>query len=155
MAWSTPSTQITGDLMTAAIWNQNVVYNTIALTPAGLSIFIDGGGSEISTGVKMAVEIPFKCDIDRNTMLPDQSGSIVIDIWKCTYSDYDAFTTHPVDGDSITASAPPTISSSTKSQDSTLSGWTTAIAAGDILAFNVDSVTTITFCTLALKFTRS
>jgi hypothetical protein len=150
MAWSTPSTQITGDLITAAIWNQNVVYNTIALTPSGISIFIDGGGTEILTGLKMYVEIPFKCDIDRNTVLPDQSGSIVFDIWKDTYANYP-----PVVGDSICASAKPTVSSGTKSQDSTLTGWTTAIAAGDILAFNVDSVTTITFCTLALKFTRS
>ena len=28
MAWSTPSSQVTGDLITATIWNQNVVNNT-------------------------------------------------------------------------------------------------------------------------------
>lgn len=31
MAWSSPSTQTTGDLITASIWNQNVVDNALAL----------------------------------------------------------------------------------------------------------------------------
>ena len=150
MAYSTPITKSTGDLVSAADWNTNTSDNIIALTPAGLNLFIDGGGAAITTGVKMYVEVPFKCDIDRNTVLPDQSGSIVFDIWKDTYANYP-----PIVGDSICASAKPTISSATKSQDSTLTGWTKAIAAGAILGFNVDSCTTIEFCTLALKFTRS
>jgi len=42
-----------------------------------------------------------------------------------------------------------------KSQDSTLTGWTTAIAAGDCLMFNVDSITTCTWVTLSLKVTKT
>ena len=42
-----------------------------------------------------------------------------------------------------------------KSQDSTLTGWTTAVAAGDILAFNVDSTATITRVTISLKVEKS
>lgn len=150
MSFSTPITKSTGDLVSAADWNTNTSDNVVALTPAGVSIFIDGGGAPISTGLKLFVEIPFKCDIDRNTVLPDQSGSIVFDIWKGTYANYP-----PDVGDTICAAAKPTVTATTKSQDSTLSGWTTAIAAGDILGINVDSCTTIEFCTLALKFTRS
>lgn len=156
MAWSTPSTQITGDLMTAAIWNQNVVYNTIALTPSGFTFVISGGGAEIATGIADGiVEIPFKCDLERIRLLPDQSGSIKIDIWKCTYAQYDAFSTHPVDGDSICGGNEPEIVSTTKFEDSTLSGYTTAFSESDHLAFNVDSVTTITFCAVAVKLARS
>lgn len=150
MAYSTPITKSTGDLVSAADWNTNTSDNILSLLPVGLNVFIDGGGAAITTGIKMFVECPFKCDIDRVTMLPDQSGSIVVDIWKDTYANYP-----PTDADSITASAPPTVSATTKSQDSTLTGWTKAIAAGDILGFNVDSCTTIEFCALALKFTRS
>ena len=83
-------------------------------------------------------------------MLADQSGSIVVDIWKDTYANYP-----PVDGDSITASAVPTISTATKSQNTTLTGWTTAIAAGDTLRFNVDSATTVTRVTVSLKVTKT
>jgi hypothetical protein len=82
--------------------------------------------------------------------LADQSGSIVVDIWKDTYANYP-----PTVADTITASAKPTISSATKGQSSTLTGWTTTIAAGDILAFNVDSITTCQRVTLSLKVTRS
>jgi len=80
----------------------------------------------------------------------DQSGSIVIDIWKDTYDNFP-----PTDADSITASAPPTLSSAQKSTDTTLTGWTTTFAAGDLLAFNVDSVTDIERATLSLKIRRT
>jgi len=117
---------------------------------ASLTFVIDGGGSAITTGQKGHLEIPFACTIKQVTMLADQSGSIVVDIWKDTYANFP-----PTDADSITASAPPTISSAQKSQDSTLTGWTKSISSGDILAFNVDSCSTITRVTISLKVERS
>lgn len=119
--------------------------NTISLT-----FVIDGGGSTLATGVSGDLEVPFAGTIQQVTMLADQSGSTVVDIWKDTYANYP-----PTDADSITASAVPTISSATKSQDSTLTGWTTSITAGDILRFNVDSATTITRVTISLKIKKS
>lgn len=115
-----------------------------------LSFIIDGGGSTIATGIAGDLEVPFAGTIQQVTMLADQSGSTVVDIWKDTYANYP-----PTDADSITASAVPTISSATKSQDSTLTGWTTSITAGDILRFNVDSATTITRVTISLKINKS
>jgi len=117
---------------------------------ASITFVIDGGGSAITTGQKGHLEIPFACTIKQVTMLADQAGSIVVDIWKDTYANFP-----PTDADSITASAPPTISSAQKSQDSTLTGWTKSISSGDILAFNVDSCTTITRVTISLKVERS
>ena len=113
-----------------------------------ISFIIDGGGSAISTGQKGHLEIPFKCQIERATVLADQSGSIVIDIWKDTYANFP-----PTDADSIVASAPPTLSSAQKSQDATLTDWTKTIAAGDCLAFNVDSASTVTRVLLSLYVT--
>src|SRR3990167_2048864 len=150
IAWSTPSTRTTGDLITAAIWNQDVVANPIALLPTGLGIIIDGAGSAITAGIKGDIPVPYSCTITMATLLADQTGSIVIDIWKDTYANFP-----PTDGDSITASAPPTITTALKSQDSTLTGWTTTIAANSILRINVDSCTTITRATLFLNVTRT
>jgi hypothetical protein len=117
----------------------------------GIEFIIDGGGgSTITTGIKGDLEIPFACTINQATLLADQSGSIVVDIWKDTYANFP-----PTGADSITASAKPTISTATKSQDATLTGWTTSITAGDILRFNVDSITTCTRVTLSLKVTRT
>src|SRR3990167_3168140 len=115
-----------------------------------LTFIIDGGGSVITAGVKGDLEIPFACTINQVTMLADQSGSIVVDIWKDTYANFP-----PTDADTITAAAVPTITTATKSQDTTLTGWTTAITAGNILRFNVDSCTTITRVTISLKVTRA
>ena len=121
------------------------ISNVIAIT-----FIIDGGGSVITTGVKGYLEIPFACTITQVTTLADQSGSIVVDIWKDTYANFP-----PAVADTITASAKPTLSSAQKAQDSTLTGWTTAIAAGDILAFNVDSITTCERVTISIRCTKT
>jgi hypothetical protein len=115
-----------------------------------LNFIIDGGGSAITTGVKGYIEVPFSAVIVAVTTLLDQSGSIVVDIWRDSYANFP-----PLDADSITASAPPTVSAATKSTDSTLTGWTTSITANDVLAFNVDSATTTTRATIALRLRRT
>ena len=111
-----------------------------------IGISFDGGGSAITTGIKGSITIPYACAVTEATFTALNSGSIVIDIWSDSYANYP-----PTDADSITASAPPTITTSTKSQDSTLTGWTQEIPAGNIIYFNVDSCTDITNATLVLK----
>ena len=82
------------------------------------------------------------------TLVADQTGSIVIDLWKDTYANFP-----PTVADSITGSAKPTLSSAVKNQSSTLTGWTTGISAGDIIRFNVDSASTLTRITLSIQGT--
>jgi len=94
--------------------------------------------------------IPFNCTITEWTLLADASGSTVIDIWKDTYANYP-----PTVLDTITGSAKPTISASTKGQSSTLTGWTATINAGDTLRFNVDSASSVNRVTLSLKVKRT
>lgn len=120
-----------------------------------INFIIDGGASVITTGMKGYLACDFSGTISQSELLADVSGSIVVNIWKCTYTQFDAGSSHPVVSDKITASAPPTITTATKSQDATLTGWTTAFSVGDILAFNVDSVATIKRCTVALKVLRT
>lgn len=146
-----PGTASPGTSLIAA--RRDHVHNSQSITDA-IEFVIDGGGSVITTGMKGYVEVPYACTITQATLLADQSGSIVVNVYKCSYANFDAGSTHPVSGDKITASAPPTISSATKAQDSTLTGWTTSVSAGDILAFKVDSVTTCTRVTISLKITR-
>lgn len=110
---------------------------------------IDGGGVAITTGIKGDVEIPFAGTIVAVRTLADQSGSIVVDLWKDTYANYP-----PTIADTITASAKPTISTATKAQDTTLTGWTVTVAAGDIIRFNVDSITTCTRVLVSLTIRR-
>lgn len=119
------------------------------LATGTINFIFDGGGSTITTGIKGDILVDFACHITSATLLANASGSFVVDIWKSTYAGFPS-----VDANSITASAPPTLSSAIKSQDVTLTGWNKDIAAGDILRFNVDSVTTVQRVTLGLKVAR-
>ena len=130
--------------------NDGDMASTADVMLSAVGIVIDGGGSAITTGIKGEIEVPFNCDIVQATLILDQSGSIVIDVWKDSYANYP-----PDNADSITSAAPPTVTTATKSQDSTLTDWTTAISAGDILRFNVDSITTAERATLILKVKKN
>ena len=115
-----------------------------------ITYVIDGGGSAITTGEKGHLEVSFDAIILGWTLLADQSGSIVVDVWKDTYANFP-----PTVADTIAGSEKPTLSAAVKNQDLALTTWTTAITAGDILAFKVDSAATVQRVTLALKARRT
>ena len=121
-----------------------------ALRPAAILIVVDGAGSAIATGIKLDIVVPFDCAITGWTLLADQAGSIQFDLWKASYANAPANV-----GNTITAGAKPALSSATKAQSAVLTGWTTAIAAGDVVRVNVDSATTVQRVTLAIKVQRS
>jgi hypothetical protein len=105
---------------------------------------IDNGADVITTGFK-ACTAPFADaqTITKWTILSvdaasPTSGSITLDFWKDSYTNF-----IPTVADTITAAAKPSVSATTKNQSSTLTGWTTAIAANDIVCVNVDSVTSL------------
>lgn len=115
-----------------------------------MDLIIDGGGTAITTGVKGDLQMGFAGYFDSWRLQADQSGSIVIDVWKDTYANLP-----PTVADTITASAKPTLSTALKNEDITLTGWTRAFARGDWLRFNVDSITTVTRVTLSLRGIRT
>lgn len=144
---------IVGVYLHAVSGATKVVFSVELLAAAAIGQFgtaVDGGGSVIATGLKGDVQIPYACTIVSWTILCDVSGSIVFDIWKDTYTN-----AAPTIADTITASAKPTVSSATKATSSTLTGWTTSVAAGDVIRFNVDSASTVTRATLALKVVKT
>jgi len=114
-------------------------------------VVFDGGGSVLSTGTqKLYVKMPYAGTITQVTLLADQVGSVVIDIWKDTYTNFP-----PTVADTITASAKPTLASAIKSQDSTLTGWTKTFNTGDIFEFNIDSASTVTKVILTLNCNKT
>ena len=116
-----------------------------SLKKRSIQFVSDGGGSVLATGVKSYVTVPYNCTVKSWTILAENSGSIVVDVWKDTYANYP-----PTVADTIAGSEKPTISSGIKNQDNSLTTWTTALSEGDILAFNIDSVTDITKIYLSL-----
>jgi hypothetical protein len=127
--------------------DSNLNLRQVEATPAN-------SGSVIALGIAYGADvvIPYPGTITKVTMLSldSTSGSIVVDVWKNTYSNYP-----PVVANTITASDIPTISSAIKSQDSTLTGWTTSVSAGDILRFNVNSVTSLKLVKIVISITAT
>jgi len=158
----TIASEATGDIMyhNGTDWvrlakgtlHQKLKMNAAATIPewkddiVDIIFIIDGGGSVITTGQKGHLPIDFACTILGWTILADQSGSIVVDVWKDTYANFP-----PTVADTIAGTEKPTLASAQKNQDLALTTWTDSIVAGDILAFNVDSVTTVQRVVVALK----
>lgn len=121
---------------------------TISLAPrtAAITYVIDGGGSTPSTGAKGQISIPVACTITGWVITADASGSAVVDVLKSTYAGFPTTA-------SIAGSEKPTLASAQLNEDLTLTTWTTAINAGDIVQFNLNSVTTCTRLNITLNVT--
>ena len=101
-------------------------------------------GNNLSTGVKRYVVIPFNCTITRWDIVGDQNGNVVVDVWKANNA-------IPTVADTITGTEKPTLSSQQLNSDTALSSWTTSISTGDVLGFNIDSVSALSGFTLTIK----
>lgn len=121
-------------------------WNAAHYADMAFEIVLENGGSVLATGVYADIECPFDGTITSYTLLADQTGSLVVDLWKNTYANFP-----PTVADTITASAKPTLSSAVKATNSTLTGWTKTFTAGDVIRINIDSASTIIRATLSLR----
>lgn len=150
------------DVQSNGAVNKDVLYRDTTVTPNlwkpasvpslsgtfSIGATIDGSGGTITVGQKGYVQVPYACTINSWRIIANASGSIVIDIWKA------AAPTIPTVANTITAAAIPGLSSQQTNASSTLTGWTTSIAANDIIGFNVNSATTVSWVILQLLVTK-
>lgn len=153
---SSASSQFSGSLFGTSSWANNSQTASYALSGGSIvggtlsgsfGITIDGGGSAITTGNKGYLTIPYGGTITGWKMISDQSGSCVVDVWKTA-------NTIPTSSNTITGTEKPTLSSQQISSDLSLSTWTSSVSAGDVFAFYVDSVSTITRLNLSIYITK-
>ena len=109
-----------------------------------LNFVIDGGGATITTGTKGHIVVDGDFTVTGWTVIADQSGSIVVDVKRATYTGFPTTS-------SIAGSELPTLSSAQKAEDLTLSSWTTTLSARDVLEFVVNSATAVQRVTVALR----
>jgi hypothetical protein len=146
----TASFAISSSTAVSASFSQTASYAFTALTASyalngggggsGLTspiiIAWDGQGGFLSTGFTRYFVSPYNCTITGWSIISEGTNpTCTIDIWKTLYG-----TSLPTSANSITGSFSPSLSTGNVIRSSTLTGWTTAIAAGDILAFNIDAV---------------
>ena len=121
-----------------------------ATAPRTIGLTNDGMGSVVTAGHKGSVTVPFAGTITGWRILADQVGSIVVDVWSAPFGG-----SPPSIADTITGSEKPTLSSDWANEDASLTTWDTAVVAGDVIAFNVDSASTVRRVTLTLTVTPS
>lgn len=108
------------------------------LTSRVIRVTIGGGGAVLTPGLQLVqVSLPYAGTITKARLLADQTGDVELDVFVDPYASYPPTT-------SIVASAPPTITGLTKSEDAVLTGWDKTFNAGDVLEVEVVSVTDIT-----------
>ena len=103
---------------------------------------ISGGGSVITTGAthayweaeNAAATGIYKVVTTGTATAGPSNCSITVDIWK-------AAAAIPTSANKISASDPATLSTAQYSVDTTLTGWTTTVAAGDVFSASVATVT--------------
>lgn len=131
------------DTLITLIENVNEINIEYGISAIGAGF--DGGASVLTAGIDVLQPVRYSATIvDVVVVGKPAGGSVVIDVSKCTFADYPTFV-------SIVAAAPPTITASDKSEDTTLTGWTREIVAGDIVRFTLTSVSVFTQVAIALK----
>jgi len=135
------------------IIGQNCTSNVDVLSSCNLGSFginLSNGSSDITTGQKGYVKIPYPGTISDWTIMTDTSGSIVIDIWKDSLANFP-----PTSLDSITNGNYAYLSNQIVNSDNVLSGWTTTFLANDVFTFDVIGVTGVTNINLTLNVIKN
>ena len=115
-----------------------------ANSPA-LGCSFDGGGSPVTVGSICYSRAVFGCTITSYSIIATGSSpTATVDIYKAP-----AGTVLPTS--SITAAAKPALATGNAVSSSTLTGWTTAVSANDILAFHIDALANATTLEIKLK----
>lgn len=124
--------------------NTIVALATTADLTRTINFVIDSGSIAMLAGNKGSVTLDVSGVLESLTIFSDQQGDLSIDIKKSNYTDYPTFT-------SIVGGVYPQFSNAQKVRDDDLTGWTKEIVAGDILTFDVVSVSNINRFLVSLK----
>ena len=144
------SSIVTTGTIASGTWNATAIEDTKLDLRVDHGVTFDGQGSVIESAKTVLVPVERAGVIKAATLVGDASGAITITITK-----YDPA------ADATTLGSPSavgTIALATKiiNRDTTLSGWTLAVAEGDILAFTTGgTIATVTRVTCKLKIELS
>ena len=88
------------------------------------------------------------------TMLGDVSGSAVIDVWKVAIASSPPTVANTIINTGA-GGVKPTLSGAQHAQSASVANWTTSLAVGDTIRFNLDSASTCKRVTLVITYTRT
>lgn len=111
-----------------------------------IQISVGNGVDVISTGYIGDYYIENNCTITGWKLVANETGNLVIDVWRSNYSSFP-----PTNIQTIAGIEKPTLSGAIKNQDISLSSWSGSLSTDEWLRFNVDSASGIKQATLVLN----
>jgi hypothetical protein len=105
--------------------------------------FVQSGG--LAAGNTGYLTMPYACTISGWNISVD-AGTASVDVWKVATG-----TAIPTVSNTITASATPAIAAGTAIHSATLTGWTTSVAANDVIGINLKAVSGAAFVNLTVE----
>lgn len=126
---------------------------TGSTTQPGAYVFQDGTADStalVAVGTKGYIRAPYDATITGYTILTDTSATVTLDVWKIASG-----TALPTNSNSITASAKPTLTADDVIHSTTLTGWTTSVTAGDLIAWEVEANNNAHMIVFLLEFTHT
>jgi len=104
----------------------------------------------LASGAKGYVNIPYDCIITSYFLFGDVAGSILLDVQRVGYADFP-----PSIDDSICGSSRPKLESAQNASDEALMGWSTQLRQGDVLGFEILTVSGLKTVDISLLVTRN
>lgn len=133
--------------------NVQEAIDELAATAGGIlsefAFTFDGGGLVVPIPTQIDFPVPFGCVINSVVMLADQVSNTTVDVWAAPYASFP-----PTVANTIVGSSKPTLSADDQSEDTTLTSWTTTVAAGTVIRVNLDTNSAAKRLGLFLKVTR-
>ena len=108
-----------------------------------------GSASASSLGLLGYLTIPYSGTITGWQVIGDVSGNCVFDVWLAPSGII------PTVANTITGTEKPTLTAQQINSDLSLSTWTTAVTAGDIIAINLDSASVLSKAWLTVFITKN
>jgi hypothetical protein len=110
--------------------------------------WVAANGQITSSVLPVAVHCPRAATIKAARLLAGTSaGGAVVNVYKNTFAGWGGGS----NGSSIVASAKPTLVAARTYSDTTLTGWTTAVNAGDVLTFVLESTSSLNYLSVQLE----
>jgi hypothetical protein len=115
-----------------------------------VTFVFDGGGEALEAGAGASVVLPYGFTAQAWTLIADQAGDVVLDVWVDTLANHP-----PTNADSVASGHEPAIVNGT-SATGNMTGWASAVwANGSVVTVNVDSCTGIQKLTLTISGVES
>lgn len=112
--------------------------------------FFDGGGAALSGTTTRCQQVNFGGTINEFSMVADQSGNATVTVLAISFGSY----TGPGSAVDI-SNGGETMTGAVSKQDSTLTGWTTSLAANTVVCFSLSSPATITWLNANIRVTAN